>query len=251
MMPSEESSEDDQKQQQISNQSRTALLQMLENKSFSDITIFVGPTRVPFHLHKVIICASSPFFQAALKPRTFKESIASELRLPEIDPTVFWNVVWWMYGGTEAGTSSINRRDDDITKTYAAAEFLLMKEYRRDILLRATQLFSEPLALETTDPEESKKKDHPVKVVREICAIATTEDWDILMPVVDAVISCYKLNAKVTFAKRSQPELMSALVMELVGKKLNVTMCKPCQKTIITWVKGKEQAYCNLCDRLI
>ncbi|KAF3908882.1 hypothetical protein AA313_de0203914 [Arthrobotrys entomopaga] len=240
------------KQQQTATAYRPpSLLHMLQDRDFSDVTVFVGIDSVPFHLHKAIICASTLFFRTALKPRAFKESYTCEVCLPEIQPKTFYNVVWWMYGGPAAGTSALNGYDYDIVHTYQAAEFLMMKDYRRDILIRAAQVFRQSLDPSQGVPPhyQGKKFNHPLKIMREICVTAGRGDWDILRPAIDAAVACCRLDAKDMLYKVDQPEIMSALIMESMEEKLDMTLCDECQDCILKVSKAKEDLRCLKCKK--
>ncbi|KAL8669832.1 MAG: hypothetical protein Q9168_005597 [Polycauliona sp. 1 TL-2023] len=71
-----------------------------DNIYFGDnpiVHLTVGEEAVVFHVHKGLICESSPFFRAAFTGG-FKENSGSML-LEEDDPNVFGHLVQWLYQG--------------------------------------------------------------------------------------------------------------------------------------------------------
>ncbi|KAJ5958354.1 uncharacterized protein N7479_005504 [Penicillium vulpinum] len=60
------------------------------------LTITVGASREPFHVHESIICASSLFFKTAMSG-SWKKSNEYTLELPEDDPRTFALYSHWLY----------------------------------------------------------------------------------------------------------------------------------------------------------
>lgn len=59
-------------------------------------TIFVGPEKTPYKVHRDLICSQSPFFTAALRG-SFLESSTQSLELPDIDTKCFDHVILYLY----------------------------------------------------------------------------------------------------------------------------------------------------------
>ena len=74
----------------------------MENTNVFDLitrptaTILVGADEVVFHIPKALLCATSPFFKAALDGN-FQEKDTQLLKLPEEDPRIFAIINRWMY----------------------------------------------------------------------------------------------------------------------------------------------------------
>ncbi|KAK6498152.1 hypothetical protein TWF506_004391 [Arthrobotrys conoides] len=80
---------------------QSTLMKILENPQFSDITVYIGTSKTPFHLHREIISLTSNFFKdfcTAL--RTSKTTVVAEIYLPHLDPKIFKTVVIWQYSDT-------------------------------------------------------------------------------------------------------------------------------------------------------
>ncbi|KAF3313522.1 hypothetical protein TWF173_005816 [Orbilia oligospora] len=110
---------------------KSVLGHMLKGLDFTDVIVYVGRDKEPFHLHRVVICKTSEFFKAACKPGRFKESIEKEIELPSIHPTTFRKVISWQYqqGYETHWTNGFN--DYIILK---AADFLQVQGLREEVL---------------------------------------------------------------------------------------------------------------------
>ncbi|KAL8852108.1 MAG: hypothetical protein Q9221_003038 [Calogaya cf. arnoldii] len=78
----------------------TTSLEQYDNIYFRDnpiVELKVGAEASLFHIHRGLICESSPFFRAAFTGR-FKESCGS-ISLGEDDADVFGHIVQWLYRG--------------------------------------------------------------------------------------------------------------------------------------------------------
>lgn len=76
----------------------SSLRALVNNPTFSDIQIIVGPERRSFHGHKAILAARSVWFESALNP-SYREALEGVIRLPEEDPRVFEMLFEFLYTG--------------------------------------------------------------------------------------------------------------------------------------------------------
>ncbi|EGX46048.1 hypothetical protein AOL_s00110g212 [Orbilia oligospora ATCC 24927] len=110
---------------------KSVLGHMLKDPDFTDVIVYVGGDKEPFHLHRDIICQTSGFFKAACKPGSFKESIEKEIKLPSVHPITFRKVISWQYQqGYE--THWTNGFNDYII--FKAADFLQIQGLREEVL---------------------------------------------------------------------------------------------------------------------
>jgi BTB/POZ domain len=63
------------------------------------VTIYVGPYRQRFVVHKDLLCKSAEFFKAAFCTN-FKEGKEGTMDMPEDSPTAFSLFIEWLYHGT-------------------------------------------------------------------------------------------------------------------------------------------------------
>jgi len=61
------------------------------------VSIYVGPKRKQFSVHKKLIRSSAPFFDKAFQENAFKEGAGGVLKLPEDHPVGFALYVQWIY----------------------------------------------------------------------------------------------------------------------------------------------------------
>ncbi|KAK6495151.1 hypothetical protein TWF481_003179 [Arthrobotrys musiformis] len=121
----------------------TILSLMLESGDYSDITVFAGPDRVPFKLHRAVICQTSDFFKAACK-HSFKEGNTKEIYLREIDPSTFRWIADWQYGKKDKYNETWTSGREELG-IFKAADFLQIKRLRSEILESLTKSCREKL----------------------------------------------------------------------------------------------------------
>lgn len=100
------------------------------------MTVCVGPDCKAIDVHRDLICASSPFFKAALGPG-WKESEERVVSLPEDDPSAFDLYVTWLY--TQGITSNYSWDEDPergreyrlLAECFALAEKLLDSQFQK------------------------------------------------------------------------------------------------------------------------
>ncbi len=63
------------------------------------VNIYVGLEQKPYHLHKALLCARSPFFNNAFNG-SFAEASSSTLQMSYDEPAAFDMVVQWLYKGS-------------------------------------------------------------------------------------------------------------------------------------------------------
>lgn len=76
---------------------RESFGQLLENESFSDITLVVG--NVEIKAHKVILVAQSPVFAAMFQHGEFAESMNNLVKIEDIEPNVVKEMLQFLYTG--------------------------------------------------------------------------------------------------------------------------------------------------------
>ncbi|PVH85700.1 hypothetical protein DL98DRAFT_605307 [Cadophora sp. DSE1049] len=64
------------------------------------VTIYVGPKRKQFSVHKKLLRSSAPFFDKAVQENAFKEGAEGVLELPDDHPVAFALYVEWIYRAT-------------------------------------------------------------------------------------------------------------------------------------------------------
>jgi len=69
------------------------------------ISVYVGPDRRRFVVHKQLLTSQSDYFDKALNGR-FKEAEENEIHLEEDDPTAIGLMVGWLYRGVIPGTGN-------------------------------------------------------------------------------------------------------------------------------------------------
>jgi hypothetical protein len=100
------------------------------------VTVYVGPKRKRFYLHRNLICERSVFMEKCLAKNRFSEGDKNELYLPEDDPKAFSIVVDWIYRGRlpsmvpGAGGFDVI----DLSSAYCMADKFGMEELQNGIM---------------------------------------------------------------------------------------------------------------------
>ncbi|KAM0181824.1 hypothetical protein ACHAPF_001348 [Botrytis cinerea] len=103
--------------------------------SFSEtVKLIVGPVVMSktFVVHKNILCAASPVFEASFKPE-WQEGVDATMKLPEDDPRYFAPLLYWIYNNEivyPQGCSTI----EGLAEVYHLAEKYLMPRLQNDLI---------------------------------------------------------------------------------------------------------------------
>jgi hypothetical protein len=76
---------------------RLADLKLLRYVAGDVVTIFIGPKRKRYIVHKDLICEKAGYFTKALNKKGFKEGTEKEIYLPEDEPDAFDLFIQWLY----------------------------------------------------------------------------------------------------------------------------------------------------------
>ncbi|KAF3931836.1 hypothetical protein ABW19_dt0202524 [Dactylella cylindrospora] len=205
------------------------LSKLFNNQRHSDVTVIAGPEghQENFHLHRAIICLSSEFFNAACK-LSFKEGIAKEIKLPEIDPEVFKQIGQWMYDGSfELPDRAV--LNETVLAVYKAADFLQIQEMKLEILEEINK------ALEIDSYTESVvwKITEPLDLIAGLCKTTGIADWMHLQKATrNAIMRCNIESFNlVTYARGEQGgSFFLALVVDAYQTLLAESFCLSCLK---------------------
>jgi hypothetical protein len=75
------------------------------NEKYSDVTVYVGESKIPFPAHRLVLGICSPYFEDALKSK-FEEGIAHEFEFRDDSPHALRRVLQYMYTGDYSDTPS-------------------------------------------------------------------------------------------------------------------------------------------------
>ncbi|KAK6536061.1 hypothetical protein TWF281_000307 [Arthrobotrys megalospora] len=131
------------------------ILPAFNDRTFSDLTVLSGPTKAPFHIHRVIVSATSHFFKAHCTSGNYAGSSSQIIELPNITPAVLQVILLWQYGqqyalpphsppsssaqeaksvNTIGGNDSTSSIESLIITTYSAATYLQIPLLQSSIL---------------------------------------------------------------------------------------------------------------------
>jgi hypothetical protein len=95
------------------------------------VTIFIGPEKCKFVLHKKLLCRL-PFFDHAFNDG-FKETVNGSMGLPEDEPDVFSIFVHWLYRGS-VPSITCQKDLDNLLSLYIFSEKLCLDDFCDSVL---------------------------------------------------------------------------------------------------------------------
>ncbi|KAA8564553.1 hypothetical protein EYC84_011473 [Monilinia fructicola] len=100
---------------------------------FSEVVkLLVGTHRKIFLVHKDMICAASPFFEAGFKPQ-WQKSGECIMELPEDDPTYFAPLLYWVYNNKVVHVHE-TMTVEALSRVYCLAEKYQMPRLQNDLI---------------------------------------------------------------------------------------------------------------------
>ncbi|KAF3924999.1 hypothetical protein AA313_de0202489 [Arthrobotrys entomopaga] len=208
-----------------------SLVGLLDDDTYSDVTVLVGPAETVFKLHRAIICHKSDFFKAACKPN-FREGISGEIKLPEIKETAFKRCVRWMYAEEYRIQPLYNITSEEIQEMMDqidTADYLRITGFKEALLAC--------IGKETDDWMESNLR-HRISGLWELfirlAEKCGNEDWDALEKIGRVAIMMYAFYRK--FRKTEDREHLSnggsemalAVIADIHAKSLRRSVCRSC-----------------------
>ena len=177
---------------------------LLQDPTFSDVTVLVGVEETPHKLHKAIICHYSDFFRTTCASK-FIEAETGVIRLPEANDRLFRYVIEYLY----SADGTIESLDDDDNSTFDVSEIFALADMLGIYCLKRWILF---YLVDTNLQRAYKKSGHKRKsddVVNEIEALNNLylhADGEM-----EKKLSKL-LNFWVGLVKRDDPNLLSGIV---------------------------------------
>lgn len=103
--------------------------------------INVGPDRIPFEVHKKLLCDQSRFFDGKFKEIERSNNARDEIDLPQFHPNTFIEVVNWMYKG-ELNLAPRSSNYRSVCALCKIGDYLKMADFQREALNRLTQIIA-------------------------------------------------------------------------------------------------------------
>lgn len=101
------------------------------------VTIYVGPKRKKYTVHKEILCRKSKYFNSALKTG-FKEAINREFYFNDRDPGVFDDLVRWIYQSALRGSKKPRKHRggslEDFLGLYFIGDEFYIEELKNEVM---------------------------------------------------------------------------------------------------------------------
>ncbi|KAL8951250.1 MAG: hypothetical protein Q9222_002752, partial [Ikaeria aurantiellina] len=125
------------------------------------VTVVVGKTQTPFHVHKGLLCSKSAYFNAAFNS-SFKEAVDGSIRLIDEDPNIFRYYILWVYN--QPFDEDI--LDDDCFYLYLMADRLgseVLQNLVMDIIWDQRQVENYDCQKREEDSQPSPRTEYPVQ----------------------------------------------------------------------------------------
>ncbi|KAK6495146.1 hypothetical protein TWF481_003174 [Arthrobotrys musiformis] len=98
-----------------------------------DLVVLVGAAEERFTVYSGTFMTVSKYFAGALRPGAFKESYERIIRLPEVEPQAFRNILEWANSPTRH--HSLEARNlMSATCAFEVADYLLIDSYKADVI---------------------------------------------------------------------------------------------------------------------
>ncbi|KAK8900789.1 hypothetical protein QC760_010553 [Botrytis cinerea] len=188
---------------------------LFNNSKYSDMTIYLGESKIPFASHRAILGMRCPYFDDVLQSG-FKESITNEISFEKDSPHALWRVLHYIYTGDYSDEPSeiLDSEGDDLELLKHPRVFALADMFRIEQLkILACEKFKKQLQqhwISDTFPD----------CIREV--YTTSNDIDI-KTIRNAVVSVVALHKKELVEKRSFQELIREIGDFAVDLVLRVT----------------------------
>lgn len=136
------------------------------------VTLLVGSTKAPFHVHMDLICQESPLFKAAfMGAGQFEETLEKSMHLHEEDPETVDRMIQWMYFKQypikhELVAESFDESEIasmQLITLYATADKFEVIELKNDVINRLYNLVSHKYFVFHDDSIEYVYKNTPPK----------------------------------------------------------------------------------------
>lgn len=153
--------------------------------------MIVGPKDASreFHLHRAIISLNSTFFTAACKEGTFMEGSSRVVKLPEIQPNAFEQVVKWLYKG-EYDLPGSEVKHEEFVAVLEAAEYLGIDALKNRMLSTLTERLEQQLGISP----EHRTIAVPQELMHKICRVLTEKDWPTLRLIADYIYPAWRIS---------------------------------------------------------
>ncbi|PVH71127.1 hypothetical protein DL98DRAFT_521243 [Cadophora sp. DSE1049] len=107
---------------------------LFNNHKYSDATVYLGQSKIPFPAHRLVLGIRSPYFDDALQSG-FKEGITHEISFEKDSPHALWRVLHYIYTGdySDEPSERLDFEGDDLEllrhpRVYALADMFRMED---------------------------------------------------------------------------------------------------------------------------
>ncbi|KAH7360792.1 BTB/POZ protein [Rhexocercosporidium sp. MPI-PUGE-AT-0058] len=120
----------------VDSKSSITFASLFNNTQYSDVTIYLGESKVPFAAHLVVLGSRCPYFDDMFR-NGFKESIAKEVSFEKDSPHAVWRALRYIYTGdySDEPSNALTSESDDLElfkhlRVFALADMLRIDELK-------------------------------------------------------------------------------------------------------------------------
>ncbi|KAK6334417.1 hypothetical protein TWF730_003631 [Orbilia blumenaviensis] len=155
--------------------------QILDDSAFSDITVYIGPRRQPFRLHRNFICHTSDYFRTACKDLKI-----TKFTIAKMSPEVFKVITRWQYGG---GIRELPFYGNFVYSVFRGADGLGIPHLKFDILQNLAYFCRVGICL-----LEKLEKEHFFTFFMKICKLSSIQELQMLTICAETVVLHWRLG---------------------------------------------------------
>ncbi|KAK6495147.1 hypothetical protein TWF481_003175 [Arthrobotrys musiformis] len=149
-----------------------------QDLSRKQVTLLVGPDQIVFTLPITFLLTNSPMLYTFSARLTAANKV---LQLPEISPETFNSLLSYVSLGPSSLSDNL-KTCQDVVDLYEAADYLLVKELKGDILAYLHGMMTNSDAKTKAVAEGWVDKG----VIRQLCSYSNMRDWESLIGVLEA-----------------------------------------------------------------
>ncbi|KAK6347513.1 hypothetical protein TWF718_005354 [Orbilia javanica] len=203
---------------------KTTLMKILENPKFSDITVYIGPSKVPFHLHREIIALKSGFFKDfCFTLRSSKTAVVAQISLPHLDPAIFRTITQWQYDGPLE--INFTQTNDGIVNLYKAIEFLKIPDLRELLLVGMTNFCRTRFCVLNDASRETF-----LGTFNRLCDIVRLADLSKLITCMEVIVIHFVVLPECFLEALNDGGVSNAFVAAFIGARKNLGHWESCRK---------------------
>ncbi|RVD83539.1 uncharacterized protein DFL_007925 [Arthrobotrys flagrans] len=201
------------------------MLGKLWDPEFSDVTIYVGPSRREYKLHRTIICAESEYLRKACKSVKPGGS-PHRVELRNIKSATFDIILKWIYscGYNVPGDYEPSKFLD----TYTTADYLSIHSLKEEIMHQITSIIQ--VDVMKNKATQDCTIPNPIHLMRRFAQVSSSKDFDVLQKPVQQFLALRGVNTEwvkgMAASAKNNHNLFNGLIIDTLQKVVFANFCQ-------------------------